>query len=58
MMGVDMMVMVIVMIHHGDTLYHDQADTAPLLGTDPAVYLLIETEPLGKWMRPGGVPIT
>ena len=27
------MVMVIVMIHHGDTLHHDQADTAPLLGT-------------------------
>ena len=32
-MWVDMMVLVIVMVHHGDTLYHDQADTAPLLGT-------------------------
>ena len=45
MMGVDMMVMVIVMIHHSDTLYHDQADTAPLLGTDPAPttsYILFE----------------
>ena len=31
--GMMVMVMVIVMIHHGDTLYHDQADTAPLLGT-------------------------
>ena len=30
-MGSDMIVMV--MIHHGDTLYHDQGDMAPLLGS-------------------------
>ena len=31
MMGSDMIVMVT--IHHGDTLYHDQGDMAPLPGT-------------------------